>query len=342
MGEWKLNTQDKYIKDRVRMIDREIIQFTSPEIREILNKMAPDTFNDIEEIRLRANKPLMMENKVGEWFISRDGRCSKDCSNPYIVLQEEIIKTLELMSENSIYAFIDEIRNGFITIKGGHRVGIAGRIVLDGNSIRNIKDVSGLNIRVSREIKGCSRGVLKYILNRNEVFNTLIISPPQCGKTTILRDITRFVSDGEEGFHFKGIKVGVVDERSEIAACYKGVAQNQLGVRTDVLDGCPKAIGMLMMIRSLSPKVIITDEIGNHGDKDAIIKILNAGVKIITTAHGYNISELKTRHEVLNLMEEKVFERYIVLSKAEGPGTLEEVVDGISMNILFRREKQCC
>lgn len=337
-----MNTQDNNMKERRSAIEKDIIQYTSLKIREILEKIDSNWMRDIEEIRLRANKPLMLENRFGDWFISKDGKYSIDCRNPFIVTQDEIIRTLELMSENSIYAFMEEIKNGFVTIKGGHRVGIAGRIVLEGNSIRNIRDVSGLNIRLSKEVHGCSRAVLKYILNRGDIFNTLVISPPQCGKTTILRDITRLLSDGIESLNFKGIKVGVIDERSEIAACYKGVAQNQVGIRTDVLDGCPKAIGMIMMVRSLSPQVIVTDEIGNQGDKDAVIKILNSGVKIITSAHGYNISELKTRQEVIGLINEKVFERYIVLSKADGPGTVEEVIDGMSMDILYRRVKLCC
>ena len=176
-----------------------------------------------------------------------------------------------------------------------------------------------------------------YFKKNGSVYNTLIISPPGCGKTTLLRDLSRVVSSGSQKFGFNGLKVGIIDERSEIAACYKGVSQNEIGVRTDVLDGCPKAVGMSMMLRSMSPQVIVTDEIGNQGDKEAVMRILNAGVKIITTAHGFNISELKTRQEVLGLIEEKAFERFIVLSNILGPGTIEEIVDGTIMKIIVRR-----
>lgn len=286
----------------------------------------------LEEIRLRADRPLVLQNYYKEWFIGTDGLLSSKHSGSFLVTQEDIRSSLELMSENSIYAYQDEIRNGYITIKGGHRVGLSGRVILDGSTIKNMKDIAGLNIRLANQIFGCSSKVMGYLLrNPTDIYNTLIISPPQCGKTTILRDISRSLSNGLPERDFKGIKVGIVDERSEIAACFKGIPQNDVGIRTDVLDGCPKNIGLPMMIRSMSPRVIITDEIGNDGDREAVHNVLNAGVRIITTAHGYNVSELKSRREVLRLMEDKVFERYIVLGNTNGPGTLVEVFDGITM-----------
>lgn len=324
----KKDLEDSNIKN----LQREIIGFISQGIRAVLAKVDLNSLRFIEEIRLRANKPLIVQNFYNDWFIDTSGNLTKKHSNLFIVSQEEVIKTLELMSQNSLYAYQDEIRNGFITLRGGHRVGIAGRIVLEGGAVKNIKDISGINIRVSRESLGCAAKILKYITNnKNSVYNTLIISPPQCGKTTMLRDVARIISEGTEELNFKGLKVGIVDERSEIAACYKGIPQNEVGIRTDVLDGCPKSLGMVMMLRSMSPQVILTDEIGNSGDKEAVMQVINAGVKIITTAHGYNISELKTRQEVLNLIESKVFERYIVLSNTDGPGTVEEVIDGFTM-----------
>jgi stage III sporulation protein AA len=326
MGENELITEDN------------IIRVLSQELRSILKRIDNSMLKTVEEIRLRANKPLMLQNYHGDWFVTENGKLTQSCGNFYVVKQNEILKTLELMSENSMYAFQEEIRNGFLTLRGGHRVGIAGRVVLEGNNIKNLKDISGLNIRLAREVPGCATGLMKYILrDKDDVCNTLIISPPQCGKTTMLRDIAKHISDGMSNTGFKGLKVGIVDERSEIAACYKGVPQNNVGLRTDVLDGCPKSTGMIMMIRSLSPQVIITDEIGSQGDKDAVMNVLNAGVKIITSAHGYNISELKSRQEVLSLLEAGIFERYIVLGNSDGPGTLEEVVDGLSMKVIYRR-----
>ncbi|MCX7747492.1 MAG: stage III sporulation protein AA [Clostridia bacterium] len=314
------------------------MQFISQGVKNILNRGSSAKFKSLEEIRLRANKPLMIKNSQGECFLDMEGNMTAKTNRAFVVSQGEIIKTLELMSENSIYAYHEEIKNGFLTLKGGHRIGIAGKVVFDGYHIKNIRDISGLNIRVAREVIGCSQKVIKYILkDEKDIYNTLIISPPQCGKTTLLRDIARVVSDGIGEQGFKGMKVGIIDERSEIAACFRGVPQNRVGIRTDVLDSCPKAMGMTMMLRSMSPNVIITDEIGNLGDQEAVMQLINAGVKIITTAHGYNISGLKSRKEVISLIEEKVFDRYIVLSNDGGPGTVEEVVDGQSMKLLYKK-----
>lgn len=323
--------EDK-VEDKKHPLENEIIPYISQNLRDVLKRIDYSSLADIEEIRLRACKPVTLLNSAGDWYVTENGRLTRTRINLCIASQIDLTKTLELMSEKSIYAYQDEVKNGFITLRGGHRVGIAGRVVMENGSVKNIKDISGLNIRISREIPGCSEQVIRHIIcGSRDIYNTLIISPPQCGKTTLLRDITRIVSDGLPSLNFTGLKVGLVDERSEIAACYKGVPQNNVGMRTDVLDGCPKVIGMDMMLRSMSPRVIVTDEIGNPGDRDAVLRVLNAGVKIITTAHGYSISDLKARREVLGLIEEKAFDRYIVLSNANGPGTLEEVVDGLTM-----------
>lgn len=314
----------------------EIMQFIPDDLKSVLVKALLHENIEIEEIRMRAGKPIMLHNYNGDWFVSSDGCFTERVLNSCIVTQEHLVKTLSLMSENSIYAYQDEIKNGYITLKGGHRVGISGRTVMDGSNVKNIKDISGLNIRISKEIYGCSHKIIKYISDsKGGIYNTLIISPPQCGKTTILRDIARCLSDGYEEAGIKGMKVGIVDERSELAGCCKGIPQYRVGVRTDVLDGCPKSVGMIMMLRAMSPHVIVTDEIGGTGDKEAVLQVINAGIKIITSAHGYNISELKTRREVLSLLDENVFERFIVLSGSKGPGTVEEVIDGVSMKALM-------
>ncbi|EGD48563.1 stage III sporulation protein AA [Ruminiclostridium papyrosolvens DSM 2782] len=306
----------------------EIFPFLIPGIREVIQKININELNNLEEIRLRAGKPLMVFYKKNDWFVTGNGRLTRSLSEAYLVEQREIIKTLELMSENSIYAYQDEIKSGYITLRGGHRIGLSGKVVLQEGKIRNIKDFNGLNIRIAKEVRGCAKNIIKYIIkNSSDIYNTLIVGPPQCGKTTILRDLSRMLSSGEQEYDFNGMKVGIVDERSEIAACCKGVPQNDVGYRTDVMDGCPKVLGMEMLLRSMSPGIIITDEIGTHGDRDAVLKVLNSGIKIIASAHGYNITELKMREELLSLIKSAAFERYIVLSSRNGPGTLEEVVD---------------
>ncbi len=334
-----METKDKQVfkMDEVNNFERDVLRFLCTDVRNVIKRVGLADLMILEEIRLRASKPIMLQNSSGSFFLTSEGKLSNNKAELFYVTADHILKTLELFSENSIYAFQDEIKNGFLTLKGGHRVGISGKVVLEGNGIKNIKDISGLNIRISREVTGCSSKILRYIINGSEdVHNTLIVSPPGCGKTTMLRDLTRYISDGFDTLSFKGVKVGIVDERSEIAACFKGVPQNKVGIRTDVLDSCPKQLGMIMMLRSMSPRVIVTDEIGNQGDKEAVLQVLNAGIKIITTAHGYNISELKTRTEVLSMIESKVFDRFVVLSSKNGPGTVEEIIDGRTMSILYK------
>lgn len=317
------------IPARNEPVQNDIIRYLAPALRQIVQALPLNTLFPIQEIRLRADKPFMLQGVDRDWLVDAKGALVQDSSDAYTVNQEEIAKTLELMSQNSLYAYQEDIRNGFLTLRGGHRVGVVGKVVVENSNIRSLRDIAGMNIRIARQIPGCASKVIPYIINQHkQILNTLIISPPQCGKTTLLRDVARMLSNGVEALHFPGVKVGIVDERSEIAACFRGVPQNDVGLRTDVLDGCPKASGMSLLLRSMSPQVIITDEIGGHGDREAVMQMVNAGIKIITTAHGYNLSELKTRQEVLTLMQERVFEKYIVLNNSKGPGTIAEILEG--------------
>ncbi len=332
-------TQDKFVKEKEhKRLYGEVLKYITREVSNIMTALDTERVNDIEEIRMRAGRPLMVQSYEGDWFVKKNGILSKKHDNAYVTSMENIQNTLELMSQSSIYAYQEELRMGYITLKGGHRVGITGKAVVNNKNIKTLKDISGLNIRIAREVKGCGRKILNYLVNRkaeNDIFNTLIVSPPQCGKTTILRDLSRLLSNGFSSL--KGLKVGIVDERAEIASCYNGIPQYDVGIRTDVIDCCPKVSGLEILIRSMSPHILVTDEIGDSGDFDAIIKTLNAGVKIITSAHGYNISELKSRDEVLKLIKSRVFERYVVLSNINGPGTVEEIVDGQDMKLIYRR-----
>ncbi len=282
-------------------------------------------YSRLQEIRLRINEPLIMVYGNQEFFLTEAGERTTIRQHAYIVRPSDIHETLEYISNYSLYAYEDEIRQGFITIQGGHRVGIAGKVVLEDGKIKCVKHISFINIRLAHQVKGCSGRVIPYILNQDTVAHTLIISPPGCGKTTLLRDIIRVLSDGSTGG--KGFNVGVVDERSEIGACYKGMPQNDLGIRTDVLDCCPKAYGMLMMIRSMSPQVIAVDEIGGRDDIDAIYNVINCGCKLLATVHGSSIDDIKNRPGLRKLVEERIFERYIVLSNREHIGGIQNIFD---------------
>ena len=290
----------------------QIYRILPTEIQKAVNRLNPD-FEKVTEICIRAGQKICIQSE------------GKEMQVDYKITKEEIKEILNYMSRYSMYAFEEELRQGFLTIEGGHRVGIAGKTITDQDKVRNVRYISSVHIRVAHEVKGCAREVLPYITRQKEVCHTLIISPPGCGKTTLLRDIIRQVSNGNE--YVKGCTVGVVDERSEIAGCYMGTAQNDIGMRSDVLDACPKAEGMIMLIRSMTPKVVAADEIGTEEDVRAIEYALHCGCRMLATAHGSSFEEVKRKPVLGQLVKDERFERYIVLKKGEKPGTIEGIYD---------------
>jgi stage III sporulation protein AA len=289
---------------------------------------------DLTEIRLRAHLPLLLVLGNTDIIISSVGKVITNYEEAYLCSQDDVHKTLQLISKNSLYAFEQELKMGFLTIDGGHRIGLAGQAIIDAGEVKALKNISSLNIRLAREVIGCADKIIPYIMTLGgHVLNTLIISPPRCGKTTILRDMIRQISMGS-GI-YKGLQVGVVDERSEIAACKNGISTVDLGVRTDVLDSCPKASGMLMLIRSMSPAVVATDELGRAEDIYAVREAVNAGVSVLTTVHGTEISELLHRPYIAELLEHKYFHRYIVLSDVPCVGTIEKIINSKNNEILW-------
>lgn len=272
---------------------------------------------DLQEIRLRIDKPILIIKHGKEYFLTENG-CFTDMLSEACILNKEILeKFLQHICNYSIYAFEDEIKQGFITVKGGHRVGLAGQVVMEKQGmIRTIKHISCMNIRIAHEIKGVADKILPNVYLNGKLKSTLIISPPGCGKTTLLRDLVRQVSNGNP--YGKGLCVGVVDERSEIAGSYLGSPQNDIGLRTDVLDACPKTQGMMLMLRSMAPQVIAVDELGGREDMNALRLIAACGSKIIATIHGEGLEDVKNKFGASNLLKEQIFEYFIVLGKKEG------------------------
>lgn len=278
----------------------------------------------MQEIRLRAGKPLLLTVGGKEFFVTGAGRLTGEAGQGWKVSKREIAETMEYIANYSMYAYEEELRQGFLTIGGGHRIGVAGKAVVEDGKIRSIKNISFLNVRVSHEVRGCANPVMPYIVREDEICHTLVISPPGCGKTTLLRDMVRQISDG--GPHCRGRTVGVVDERSEIGGACLGVPQNDLGIRTDLLDCCPKAEGMMLLIRSMAPKVIAVDEIGGEKDIRAIESAVNCGCRILATVHGNGIEDIQKKPLLSGLVEGKVFERYVILHNPEGVRTVKQIV----------------
>lgn len=304
--------------------ENDLIRLFSINIRNRLKMLRLD-IEKLQEIRMRVNEPMILKYAGREYFVEEGGGMSQASSRPYIIVQNEMRETMEYIGNYSLYAFEDEIRQGFITVQGGHRIGIAGKVIVEDGHIKSIKYVSSINIRISHEIKGCAGKVLNYIYGMDRIYHTLIISPPGCGKTTLLRDMVRQISNG--GPKRRGMTVGVVDERSEIASCYMGVPQNDVGKRTDVLDCCPKDRGMIMLIRSMAPEVVAVDEIGGMEEVDALRYAVNCGCRMIATVHGSSMDDIRRRHAINNLVEGKVFERYIILDKSKGVGNVSAICD---------------
>lgn len=291
---------------------KEIIEMLPESISNEIRKIHPASLSRIEEIRIRVMKRVEVTIVGKPVFLS------------YVVTYEDSMNLLNELSHYSIYTLEDELKKGFITVRGGHRVGLSGRVITENGRVKAIRDVTSFNIRIAKQKIGIADKYVSFLYDQRWL-NTLIIGPPQTGKTTLLRDFARLISSGYKGIESK--KVGIIDERSEIAGCVKGVPQHQLGERVDVLDACPKAEGMMMMIRSMSPDVLVVDEIGTIEDVDSILEAVHAGVQLFVTVHGYKMSELRNRPSLRPLFDAHVFDRYMELTRQSGPGTVQQILN---------------
>ena len=275
-------------------MDKAIVEITS-----LMSEKCAEIFKDcdtenLQEILIRVNRPVML-------YYAGHTHCMKGMTFSGVEIEEMVYN----FCRNSVYAYTDSIRDGFITLPGGHRAGIAGRAVYRDKKLSNIASFSGVNIRIAKEHIGCAEKLLPFIYKEEKIKNTLIISPPSGGKTTILRDIARLLGSRH--------RVTIVDERSEIAAMNNGKPQFDIGASTDVLDAFLKTDGIVHALRSLSPEVIITDEIGTQEDILAIKNILKSGSKIITSIHGESFYEIRRKKEELL----SFFDVAVVMKKCE-------------------------
>lgn len=291
---------------------QQIIQVLAKSLQ-LLIEQEKISFDELQEIRMRIGQPLI--------FVYQN---HEQCTG-YLVTKAILQETIEYISHYSLYAFEQELKQGFITIEGGHRVGISGKVIIEGGRVKNIQYISSMNIRISHEILGCADALIPYVTANGKLLHTLIISPPKCGKTTMIRDMIRQISDGNR--YLNGCTVGVVDERSELCGCYMGVPQNDMGMRTDILDCCPKAEGMMMLIRSMSPQVIAVDEIGTPEEVRSVEYAMHCGCKLLASVHGCSLEEIRMRPAVEQLVRQQRFERYVVLANQPSAGTIQAVFD---------------
>jgi stage III sporulation protein AA len=301
-------------------------------IKLAFDQLPAEVLNALEEIRIREKRPMEIVYKGQYVFITSLGKVSLNPEEAIHPSRDDCAKLLDVLTNHSVYSYEEELKRGYITIAGGHRIGLAGRTVLEQGRVKYIRNISSFNIRIAREVLDCGKQVLPALIDHESqtLHHTLIISSPQKGKTTMIRDLARLISYGYWGVrtNLKGLKVGVVDERSELAACVQGVPTFDLGPRTDVLDGCPKAEGMMMMIRAMSPEVIVVDEIGREEDATAIQEALHAGIRIIASAHGQDLNDIRQRPVMRTLIASEVFTRYIIMHNEGGTPSVQAVYDG--------------
>lgn len=288
-----------------------------PQKRRAFWQKTADNGEKICEIRLRVDRPVIVETSREDYFLNNGGEWQEHPYGAHLVTEAEIRELIAWLCQDSVYAYADEIRQGFLTVEGGHRIGLCGQAVLENETvIRTLKNIAFINIRVAHEIRGAADGILPKLYKKGKFQNTLIVSPPGFGKTTLLRDLIRQISDGNT--YGAGLRVGVVDERSELAGSYLGRPQNDLGMRTDVLDGCPKAQGMLLLLRSMSPQVIAVDELGEETDRRALQKAAACGCGLLATLHGTDEADAAKRLGESCLRQ--IFDRIVIL---KGRGRME-------------------
>lgn len=292
-------------------------------LKSVLSKIPNELKCSVKEVRIRSGRPLSVYTGTRELFVDEQGRCSPNyISGGVLVTPEDLNECFKSLCGYSVHSYHSEICNGYITINGGHRAGICGTAVIDNGKIINLRNISSINLRIAREHNGCSKKLIETAFSGG-VCGLLLVGSPLSGKTTILKDLIFRLSSGLAGEYQK---ISVIDERSELAAMLDGVPQNRIGLCCDVFDGYTKKEGMEAAIRTMSPEIIVIDEIGSESDAESIEGCLNAGVKVIASVHASSVLELSKRKHIMKTIETGAFEKIAFLSGSSAPSQIKSVI----------------
>lgn len=294
----------------------------------MLNEILPDyilkplsllDYDYLCEIRLRIARPIMVNYKNTYYYLGHSGLCNE--ANAIVCTKDAIQNVVARASNYSIYAINDEIKQGYVTVKGGIRIGLAGTVVMQDGKILTQKDISSLNIRIPHQVVGCSYKISKFIFDDlGQVLNTLLIGAPGVGKTTILRDLCVQINKRR-----KDLNILLLDERQEIASGYRGVPELNVGSSTDVISGGKKDFNIINGLRSMAPNIIVVDELGGVQDITAVQNASSSGVAVVASVHSKDIFEFQKKIEYENLIKSRIFKRFVVINNNHGKGNIENI-----------------
>ncbi|MGE4277141.1 MAG: stage III sporulation protein AB [Lawsonibacter sp.] len=275
-----------------------------PRLRQEALSLSREDQSRAEELRLRVGRPMSVVFSEGERVLGTAA-----------VEAKELEQLIEISSRASLHTVLDQVCRGYLTIEGGHRIGLCGTATLRNGEIHSLSRLSSANLRIARQVRGVADPILDSLCPKGRLVSTLILAPPGMGKTTLLRDLVRRVSDGDGCVP---LRVSLADERGEVAALYNGLPQLEVGGRTDVVEGCPKAQGLMLLLRAMNPQVLAVDEITAPEDVEALKTAFGCGVTLLATAHGAERADLERRALYRPLLEDGMIQRLVSIRRLNG------------------------